>query len=124
MTNDSNIGTKNAHGEQIEADGEPAENTSERLSQRSTDADDVERDLAAQEFFTVRLDGESIAVPTEMTTAELKQAQNLPEESVLTCRGEDGFVAINSGSVVAEEVAPGTELRSQPLAGSEVFGRR
>lgn len=74
---------------------------------------------------TYRLGADEIAVPEGAVTADLKRDHDIPEEAVLTFRDEDAgeIVALNDEDVVTDRVPPGTELQSQPLSGSEVFGR-
>ncbi|RKD86231.1 hypothetical protein [Halopiger aswanensis] len=95
----------------------------------ATDAPDAaersEEDDTEAAVVTYRLGADEIAVPEGTVAADLKRDHDVPAEAVLTFRDEDAgeIVALNDEDVVTDHVPPGTELQSQPLSGSEVFGR-
>ncbi len=78
------------------------------------------------ELVSYRLEGEEILVPEGTAASTLKRDHDISDAAVLTFRDEDGegIDALNDDDVVTDRVPPETELHVQPLAESEVFGRR
>lgn len=73
---------------------------------------------------TVSLNGESIDVGPDTTVGELRETEGIGSEEVFTYRSPDGIEALTDDDVVADHVADGGEIQTQPMADSEVFGAR
>jgi hypothetical protein len=72
----------------------------------------------------VSLNGESVDIDPDTTVGELRETEGIGSEEVFTYRSSDGIEALTDDDVVADHVADGGEIQTQPIAHSEVFGAR
>jgi hypothetical protein len=78
----------------------------------------------AAESRRVSLNGETVEIDPETTVSDLRETSGIGSEAVFTYRSPGGIEALTDDDVVADHVADGGEIQTQPIADSEVFGAR
>lgn len=89
---------------------------------RNEQTPDEETD--ATEGHEVSLNGETVDIGRDTTVGELRETAEIGTDEVFTHRSPDGIEALTDDDVIADHVADGGEIQTQPIADSEVFGAR
>lgn len=104
------------------SEANPESGTEPNPSEEADESGEPAADPAAS--LEISLNGEAVHVDRDTTVGELRETADIGTEEVFTHRSNDGIEALTDDDVVSDHVGDGDEIRTQPMADSEVFGAR